>query len=204
VVGFESLVYSVYEDDEEVEICVTVYSPTTDCPIAFPFEVVFEANPDTAFQGSDYRLIDGYYMFGKCQTRICFLPVDIINNDIMEDTEMFSVTLQLANQGFSDNINNFNITPNVATVTIKDKDVNPEDFVAEFYTAIEFTPCRKRWCAPPITIVNDQQLEQEELFDLILLSDNPELVTPRPSHAIVNIHEDGESVHDLSFFVLFF
>ena len=48
VVGFESLVYSVYEDDEEVEICVTVYSPTTDCPIAFPFEVVFEANPDTA------------------------------------------------------------------------------------------------------------------------------------------------------------
>ena len=46
--GFESLVYSVYEDDEEVEICVTVYSPTTDCPIAFPFEVVFEANADTA------------------------------------------------------------------------------------------------------------------------------------------------------------
>ncbi|CAI8036548.1 hypothetical protein GBAR_LOCUS20478 [Geodia barretti] len=236
VVGLERLVYSVYEDDEEVEICVTVYSPTTDCPIAFPFEVVFEANPDTAFPGSDYRLVDGFYMFGKCQTRICFLPVDIINNDLMEDTEMFSVTLQL---GFSDNIN---ITPNVATVTIMDKDVlivsfdkavydvqetsrnltvcvevtspnvscpvktsfslsffilgytaiNPEDFVAEFYTAIEFTPCSKRWCAPPITIVNDQQLEQEELFDLILLSDNPELVTPHPSHAIVNIHDDGE------------
>ena len=44
------------------------------------------------------------------------MPVDIINNDLMEDTEMFSVTLQL---GFSDNIN---ITPNVATVTIMDKD----------------------------------------------------------------------------------
>ena len=72
-----------------------------------------------------------------------------------------------------------------------------DDFVAEFITTLKFPQCSRRQCAPPITIVDDQQVENEELFDLILQSDYPQLVQPSPSHAIVNIHDDEESEHYL-------
>ena len=48
VLGLERTIYSVDEEDGEVEICAVVYSPMIDCPITFPFELAFEVNPDTA------------------------------------------------------------------------------------------------------------------------------------------------------------
>ena len=37
--GLEKTFYNVTEDVGVVEVCAVVYSPTIDCPIAFPFDV---------------------------------------------------------------------------------------------------------------------------------------------------------------------
>ena len=46
--GLENETYTVNEDDEDLQICVIVYSPVNDCPIDLPFEVVFAASSDSA------------------------------------------------------------------------------------------------------------------------------------------------------------
>ena len=70
-------------------------------------------------QGSDYRLLNGNYVFEKCQRMMCFSPVEIVNDDLIEDTETFSISLQLPNQHISGNIS---ISPHVSSVTIRDED----------------------------------------------------------------------------------
>ena len=39
VVGLEQTLYAVSEEVNMVEVCVIIYSPVIDCPIAFPFGV---------------------------------------------------------------------------------------------------------------------------------------------------------------------
>ena len=48
VVGLEKTFYSVSEDVGVVEVCAIVYSPTIDCPIAFPFDVGLSTLDNTA------------------------------------------------------------------------------------------------------------------------------------------------------------
>ena len=48
VVGLERRLYIVSEDVGLVEVCAIVYSPTIDCPIAFPFDVGLSTSDNTA------------------------------------------------------------------------------------------------------------------------------------------------------------
>ena len=56
VVGLERTFYSVSEDVGVVEVCAIVYSPTIDCPIAFPFNVSLSTS-----EGSAGKCCDEYY-----------------------------------------------------------------------------------------------------------------------------------------------
>ena len=57
--------------------------------------------------------------FGACAKRQC-LTVDIINDNLIEDTETFTVTLQHPPTGGG--TDSIVLDPTVATVTIKDED----------------------------------------------------------------------------------
>ena len=72
--------------------------------------------------------------------------------------------------------------------------VNPEDYEARTSTTIEFSRCSRRECAPSITFVNDRMVENDESFDLVITSLNPDLVQTSPTSATVNIQDDSESV----------
>ena len=69
-------------------------------------------------QGSDYRVRDPTLRFGACAMRQC-LTVDIIDNNLIEDAETFTLTLKHPHRGSTDDIV---LDPTVATVTIKDED----------------------------------------------------------------------------------
>ena len=58
---------------------------------------------------------------------------------------------------------------------------------------MEFTPCQRRLCIPRIHIVSDMQIERLESFDLILQSENLDLVRADPNSAVVNIIDDRGS-----------
>ena len=68
--------------------------------------------------GEDYRLAENNILrFGACEKKQC-LPITIVDNDIIEDTETFEVTLAPA-LGLS---NRFTLDPRVTTITIEDGD----------------------------------------------------------------------------------
>ena len=46
--GLEKTIYSVSENVGVLEVCAIVYSPTIDCPIAFPFDVSLSTSDRTA------------------------------------------------------------------------------------------------------------------------------------------------------------
>ena len=48
VVGLEQTFYNVSEDVGEVELCVRVFEPDVECPIAFPFDVRLSTKDGTA------------------------------------------------------------------------------------------------------------------------------------------------------------
>ena len=48
VVGLETSVYSVTEDDGVVEVCAVVLSPIMECPIDFAFTVILSTSDDSA------------------------------------------------------------------------------------------------------------------------------------------------------------
>ena len=132
--GLDNMTYTVKEDNLQLNVCVVVFSPTTACPIAFPFELIFAANQGTAcmllnlpymsssfcpfiVQGLDYTLNDRAVNFGACSKKEC-LTVDIIDDDLIEDTETFTITLQPPSQDFAERII---LSPNVTTVAIEDE-----------------------------------------------------------------------------------
>ena len=48
VIGMEKEVCVVHEDVGEMEVCVVVRRPELDCPIIFPFDMIFYTTPGTA------------------------------------------------------------------------------------------------------------------------------------------------------------
>ena len=75
-------------------------------------------SPLLIVQGRDYRITDNTMRFLRCATMQCML-IDIINDNLIEDTEMFTITVNPPRQGFTDDIT---ISPSVATITIEDED----------------------------------------------------------------------------------
>ena len=81
-------------------------------------------------QGRDYTLNDRALNFGACSKKEC-LTVDIIDDDLIEDTETFTITLQPPSQDFTERII---LSPNVTTVTIEDEDSKFPDLSLVFYS----------------------------------------------------------------------
>ena len=75
-------------------------------------------SPLLIVQGRDYRNTDTTMRFLRCAKVQCML-IDIINDNLIEDTEMFTITVNPPRQGFTDDIT---ISPSVATITIEDED----------------------------------------------------------------------------------
>ena len=46
--GLENTTYTVMENELKLNVCVVVYGPLIDCPIVFPFELLFVTTPATA------------------------------------------------------------------------------------------------------------------------------------------------------------
>ena len=75
----------------------------------FPIHLVHER---------DYRITDNFLKFMGCAKMQCII-IDIINDNLTEDTEMFTVTVNPPRQDFTDDIT---ISPSVATITIENED----------------------------------------------------------------------------------
>ena len=48
VIGLEREHCEVPENEGEMEVCVVIFEPDLDCPIVFPFEMIFYTTPGTA------------------------------------------------------------------------------------------------------------------------------------------------------------
>ena len=81
VVGLEKTFYNITEDADVVEVCAIVYSPTIDCPIAFPFNVSLSTEGFSAgieflselqsFSLPVWYVMHGHnYHWGSCPTAI--------------------------------------------------------------------------------------------------------------------------------------
>ena len=57
MIGLEREVCVVDEGVGEMEVCVVVFRPDLDCPIVFPFEMIFYTTPGTA----------GIVTLGRCE-----------------------------------------------------------------------------------------------------------------------------------------
>ena len=68
--------------------------------------------------GRDYRITDRTMRFMACAKRQC-TQISITNDNLIEDTETFTITVSPPHQGFTDDIT---ISPSVATITIEDED----------------------------------------------------------------------------------
>ena len=58
--GLERTLYEILEDDANVKVCVTVYSPMIDCPIQLPFDVKLTTHDNNAgkeFKSQLYSII---------------------------------------------------------------------------------------------------------------------------------------------------
>ena len=79
------------------------------CNYFFPIHLV---------EGRDYRITDNFLRVMGCAKMQCMI-IDIINDNLIEDTEMFTITVSPPRQGFT---NDITISPSVATITIEDED----------------------------------------------------------------------------------
>ena len=73
--------------------------------------------------------------FSACSKKEC-LTVDIIDDDLIEDAETFTITLQPPSQDFTERII---LSPNVTTVTIEDEDSKFPDLSSAFIFVSFFT-----------------------------------------------------------------
>ena len=74
-------------------------------------------NPPLTVLGSDYGLESETLRFDACAKRQC-LMLPIVNDDIIEDTESFSINLEKS-LGLS---NRFTVDPSVKVINITDDD----------------------------------------------------------------------------------
>ena len=118
VVGLEKTFYSVNESEGVVEVCAAVMycnSPSTECPIAFPFNVSLSTDDDSAgivgdkllcssiscmilysaVAPMDYGALSTILMFAGCQNRNC-VNISIEDDAVVENAELFNVTLERA------------------------------------------------------------------------------------------------------------
>ena len=110
VVGLNGTFYQVSENKSMIKVCATIYHPTIDCPIGFPFHVRLTTTNDSAgkervkitdlcqrplFLEStvDYHHVSTILEFDTCETRQC-TEISIVDDMIVELTESFSVTLE--------------------------------------------------------------------------------------------------------------
>ena len=113
MVGLEKTFYSVNESEGVVEVCAVMYSPSTECPIAFPFNVSLSTVDDSAgivgdkllcssiscmilysaVAPMDYGALSTILMFAGCQNRNC-VNISIEDDAVVENAELFNVTLK--------------------------------------------------------------------------------------------------------------
>ena len=139
VVGLEKTFFNVSEDVGTVELCAIVYEPnvTFNCPIDFPFNVSLTTSDDTAGKQSvvsneiviicssmlsvalfDYGPLNkSLLLFAACQRRSC-VNVTIINDEQVENDELFNVTLERT-PGLDDRIT---LNPINGVIQINDDD----------------------------------------------------------------------------------
>ena len=48
MVGFERTVTGVGEEQGMVQVCLRIFSPNVDCPVAFPFELIMRTRDESA------------------------------------------------------------------------------------------------------------------------------------------------------------
>ena len=48
MVAFERVVTGVGEDQGMIRVCVRIFSPSVDCPVVFPFELIITTSDGTA------------------------------------------------------------------------------------------------------------------------------------------------------------
>ena len=48
VVGFDRALLGVGEDQGVAQVCMRIFSPTVDCPVSFPLELIITATDGTA------------------------------------------------------------------------------------------------------------------------------------------------------------
>ena len=116
VVGLERTIYRVSEDVGVVELCAIVFSPSSPCPISFPFSVILSTDNDSAGTSTvdltlhhtpaiiyvtsavapmDYGHVATLLSFDACEMRRC-VNVTIVNDVVLENVESFDVTLDRA------------------------------------------------------------------------------------------------------------
>ena len=70
VVGLERTIYSASEHAGVVEVCAIVYSPTIDCPIAFPFSVSLSTTDGSAGKHCDVLLVGPGYTTEQIELKL--------------------------------------------------------------------------------------------------------------------------------------
>ena len=113
--GLEKTFYQVSESEGVVEVCATVSRPNGNltCPISFQFDVSLSTGDNSAgirycsavclhddcsttfstVAPMDYIDVSTILMFGACARRHC-VNVSIVDDDVLEMTESFTVTLE--------------------------------------------------------------------------------------------------------------
>ena len=139
MIGFESTFLEVLESSEKVEICVNISQPSSAVIEIKPFNLTVRTKTGTAGHPAILMIADSVVMifhttvfpsdfrdflsinqtlegFGNSKRRQCF-NVTITDDDVCEDAETFTVTLE---QPFDES--QVKIQPGIVTVTIIDCD----------------------------------------------------------------------------------
>ena len=127
-IGFDSTSYSVNEDAGTVVLTVKLLSGTLTETVV----VSYETMDGSASAGSDYTNMSGVLTLSPGDTEETIM-VPIVNDDLFENDEMFTVVLSGTPAGVT-------LDPDVATVTIKDNDTRAPvviGFRPYTYTVVE-------------------------------------------------------------------
>ena len=114
VIGFEKLVYSGRETDQEIQVSVGVVQGELSSPVVVR---IFTAN-GTALSDSDYQSVNQTLTFSPINTTIT-ISVPILDDQVDEDQEFFIVKLILEPLEEQQNVQ---IQPDEATVFVEDNE----------------------------------------------------------------------------------
>ena len=148
ILGLDMEYSVVAENTTELEVCVVLFHPKLPCPIHFPFEISVYTIDDTASKpiyiytlyfenlhvyfdsyihvhlstlgsDADYAALANPTLlrFVRCKIKEC-VSIHIINDEIVENTETFSVSLE-ESTGLNDK---FELNPGQLFIDINDDD----------------------------------------------------------------------------------